>query len=75
MRELFDAALNADDERMTPEGLKAALADADVLVPTFGDVIDADVIAAAGPRLKLIATSARASTTSTFPPPTRAGSR
>ncbi len=55
MMELFDARLNADDAPMERESLIAAIASADVLVPTVTDRIDADLIAAAGPNLKLIA--------------------
>ena len=55
MRELFDAELNLDDHAMGKDELKAAVARAQVLVPTITDVIDADVIEAAGPDLKLIA--------------------
>lgn len=55
MTELFLATLNQDDEPMDRGALAAAMADADVLVPTLTDEIDADLIAAAGPRLKLIA--------------------
>jgi glyoxylate reductase len=56
MMELFDVRLNLDDTPMTHAQLVEAVADADVLVPTVTDRIDADVIAAAGSRLKLIAT-------------------
>jgi len=55
MRELFDAELNLDDRPMGKDELKAAVARAQVLVPTITDVIDAEVIEAAGPDLKLIA--------------------
>jgi len=55
MRELFDAELNLDDHAMGKDELKAAVARAQVLVPTITDVIDSDVIEAAGPDLKLIA--------------------
>ena len=55
MMELFAARLNADDAAMAPAQLHEAVAEADVLVPTVTDRIDADVIAAAGPRLRLIA--------------------
>ena len=55
MSELFDTRLNPDDAPMDAAALAALLADADVLVPTVTDVIDAGLIAAAGPRLKLIA--------------------
>ena len=55
MVELFDARVNADDRPLDAAALKRAVAEADVLVPTVTDRIDADIIAAAGPRLKLIA--------------------
>ncbi len=55
MRELFNAALNIDDRPMTKEELIEAVKTAQVLVPTVTDEIDADVIAAAGEHLKLIA--------------------
>jgi glyoxylate reductase len=53
--ELFDTKLNAEDQPMTREALAAAMGSAEVLVPTVTDEIDADLIAAAGPSLKLIA--------------------
>jgi glyoxylate reductase len=55
MRELFDARLNLDDKAMTQPELVAAVREADVLVPTITDRIDAALIAQAGPNLKLIA--------------------
>jgi glyoxylate reductase len=55
MRELFDARLNIDDRRMTQPEIVAAMKEADVLVPTINDVIDAAVIEQAGPNMKLIA--------------------
>jgi glyoxylate reductase len=55
MRELFDAELNLVDRPMGKDELKAAVARADVLVPTITDQIDAEIIAAAGPQLRLIA--------------------
>ena len=55
MRELFDVELNLDDRPMSPEALRGAASRADVLAPTVTDRIDAAVIAAAGPGLKLIA--------------------
>ncbi len=55
MRELFNAALNIDDRAMTKDELIEAVKTAQVLVPTVTDEIDADVIAAAGEQLKLIA--------------------
>ena len=55
MRELFDAELNLDDIPMDVETLAAAVARAEVLACTITDRIDADLIARAGPQLKLIA--------------------
>ena len=55
MTALFDATLNRDDHAMDAAALQAAVAACDVLVPTVTDAIDAALIAAAGPRLKLIA--------------------
>ncbi|MGB6318770.1 MAG: hypothetical protein WBG08_09030, partial [Litorimonas sp.] len=55
MSALFDTELRIDDTPSTVAQLKAAIADCDVFVPTVTDEIDADIIAAAGPRLKLIA--------------------
>ncbi|MGL6209209.1 MAG: 2-hydroxyacid dehydrogenase [Paracoccaceae bacterium] len=55
MKELFDVTLRDPDEAMTREELVAAMAEADVLVPTITDVLDAGLIGQAGPRLKLIA--------------------
>ncbi|MGA1831066.1 2-hydroxyacid dehydrogenase [Rhizobium wenxiniae] len=55
MRELFDAELNIDDRPRSREELAAAMASADVLVPTIADKIDAELLALAGPQLKLIA--------------------
>ncbi len=55
MRELFDARLNLDDHPMSQPELVAAIREADVLVPTVTDRIDAALIAQAGPNLKLIA--------------------
>jgi glyoxylate reductase len=55
MAELFDAVLNADDRPMDRATLGAAMADADVFVPTVTDRIDAELIAAAPDRLRLIA--------------------
>jgi len=55
MRELFDTELNIDDTPLSAEALGAAVARADVLVPTITDRIDASVIAKAGDKLKLIA--------------------
>ncbi|MBE7218482.1 MAG: D-glycerate dehydrogenase [Caulobacteraceae bacterium] len=55
MAELFDTELNAADRPFTAGELKAAAARAQVLAPTVTDRVDAGVIAAAGPALKLIA--------------------
>lgn len=55
MRELFDARLNLDDEPLSKAALIEAAQTADFLVPTLTDKIDGDIIAAAGPNLKLIA--------------------
>ncbi|WP_127600198.1 2-hydroxyacid dehydrogenase [Nitratireductor alexandrii] len=55
MRELFDARLIVEDRPMTQPELVAAVREADVLVPTITDRIDAALIAQAGEGLKLIA--------------------
>jgi glyoxylate reductase len=55
MMELFHCRLNLDDKPLGKPELQAAIAQADVLVPTVTDRIDAEVLAAAGPTLKLIA--------------------
>ncbi len=55
MAELFDVTLNLDDRPLGREALAAAMAEADVLVPTVTDSIDAGLIASAGERLRLIA--------------------
>ncbi|WP_315919187.1 D-glycerate dehydrogenase [Mesorhizobium sp. SP-1A] len=55
MRELFDARLNVEDKPMTQPELVAAVKEADVLVPTITDTIDAALIEQAGENLKLIA--------------------
>ena len=55
MQELFDVTLNADDRPMTADELARAMRQADVLVPTITDRIDARLLAQAGARLKLIA--------------------
>ncbi len=55
MMELFDARLNLDDKAMTKAQLIEAVQTADVLTPTITDHIDAEIIEAAGPNLKLIA--------------------
>ena len=55
MMELFDARLNLDDRPFDKAALIEAVATADALVPTVTDRIDAEVIAAAGDALRLIA--------------------
>jgi glyoxylate reductase len=55
MRELFDTRLNLDDKPMTQAELADAVKQADVLVPTVTDRIDASVLSQAGEKLKLIA--------------------
>jgi glyoxylate reductase len=52
---LFGAQLRTDDRPLDREELAAAVAECDVLVPTLSDRIDAAVLAAAGPQLRLIA--------------------
>jgi glyoxylate reductase len=55
MRELFDTRLNLDDSPRSQAELVEAVREAEVLVPTVTDRIDAAVLSQAGPRLKLIA--------------------
>ena len=55
MRELFDARLNVDDKPMSHAELAQAMREADVLVPTVTDRIDAGLVAQAGEQMKLIA--------------------
>lgn len=55
MAELFDVKLREDDSPMSREELAAAMAEADVIVPTLTDTIDAPLLARAGAQLKLIA--------------------
>ena len=55
MKELFNVELRDDDTPMTREDLAAAMARADVLVPTITDRIDAGLIAQADEKLRLIA--------------------
>ena len=55
LTELFNVRLREDDTPMTADELAAAMAEADVLVPTITDQIDAKLLARAGDRLKLIA--------------------
>ncbi|RVQ69035.1 D-glycerate dehydrogenase [Croceicoccus ponticola] len=55
MAELFDVTLNCEDRPLTREEMVALMQGNDVLVPTVTDHIDAALIEAAGPSLKLIA--------------------
>ncbi|MET4684049.1 2-hydroxyacid dehydrogenase [Brevundimonas faecalis] len=55
MRELFDAELNLTDRPMDRQALVEALQRAEILVPTITDHLDAEMIAAAGEQLKMIA--------------------
>ncbi len=55
MKELFDVVLSEDDRPMDRDELVTAMAGSDVLVPTITDHIDANMLAQAGQRLKLIA--------------------
>lgn len=55
MKELFDVALREDDRKMSREELVQAMQSSDILVPTVTDQIDANMLAQAGERLKLIA--------------------
>ncbi|WP_039018684.1 2-hydroxyacid dehydrogenase [Halocynthiibacter namhaensis] len=55
MTELFDVTLRDDDTPMSDNELAAAMQNADVLVPTINDQIDARLLSRAGERLKLIA--------------------
>ena len=55
MRELFDTELNLTDSPMSRAQLADAIGRADVLASTITDQIDAELLAGAGPKLKLIA--------------------
>lgn len=55
LSDLFQSDLNTNDIALTPEELKKAVANCDVLVPTVTDIISAEIIEAAGPNLRLIA--------------------
>jgi len=55
MGELFDVRLNADDIPFTPAQMVAALQEADILVPTVTDKLDAEMLAQAGSQLRMIA--------------------
>jgi glyoxylate reductase len=55
MSELFEVVLNSDDRPLSRDELIAAMQDADVIVPTVTDRIDAAMLEAAGDRLGMIA--------------------
>ena len=55
LAQLFNVTLNETDTPMTREQLIANMRTADVLVPTLNDTIDAEMLAAAGEHLRLIA--------------------
>jgi glyoxylate reductase len=55
MMELFDTRLNLDDAPMSKAALIDAVQSADVLTPTVTDIIDRDIIQAAGDQLTIIA--------------------
>jgi glyoxylate reductase len=55
MNELFDLERNAADEALPREAMISAMQRARILVPTITDRIDAEMIAQAGPNLRLIA--------------------
>ncbi len=54
LSELFDVQLRSDDTPMSRQELAAAMKEADVLVPTVTDTIDAALLGHAGEKLKLI---------------------
>lgn len=55
MMELFNVRLNLDDHIFTAAEMIEAVRQADVLVPTVTDRLDARILAQAGPKLKLMA--------------------
>jgi glyoxylate reductase len=55
LMELFDTRLNLDDKPMSKSALIEAVTQADVLVPTVTDRIDAGILSQAGANLRLIA--------------------
>jgi glyoxylate reductase len=55
LREKFGARLNKDDTPLDTEAMTAAVREADILVPTVTDRVGPEIVASAGPRLKLIA--------------------
>ena len=55
MRELFDVSLSDAEYPISKQELLSSVKEADILVPTIGDKIDASILSAASSNLKLIA--------------------
>ncbi len=55
LAELFDVGIRDSDAPLSKAELIEQMQDVDVIVPTISDVIDAPMLARAGPKLKLIA--------------------
>lgn len=55
MAELFDCRFNSDDHEMSADEIAEAMQDADILVPTVTDRLDAELIARAPASLKMFA--------------------
>lgn len=55
MSELFNVKINDDDHIFSETELKNAVSEADILVPTVTDKINADILASAGKNLRMIA--------------------
>lgn len=55
MAELFDCRFNVDDHEMSADEIAGIMQDADILVPTVTDRIDAELIARAPASLKMFA--------------------
>ena len=55
MAELFDCRFNPDDREMSADEIAELMQDADILVPTVTDRIDADLIARAPASIKMFA--------------------
>ncbi len=55
MAELFDCRFNVDDHEMSADEIAGMMQDADILVPTVTDRIDAELIARAPASLKMFA--------------------
>ena len=55
MKELFNVDLSSADYPISKQELLSAVKDAEILVPTIGDKIDASILSAASSKLKLIA--------------------